>query len=264
MIATPSLRPSVRTAILLALVLLLSACRVELYTGLKEDQANQMLSVLMRNGVAAEKGGDARKGLSISADERDVVRALQILREHSLPREEFRSMIDVFSGEGMIASASEERARMAYAISQELSDTFSRIDGVLTARAHVVLGVTDTVNNVRTEPSASIFLRHTPDSPVVNLVPEIRRQAANAVAGLKFFNVDVMLVPARESVTAPAPPPAPESLFSPDAMTPALALQVLALALILALLGVGAWLGARRLMARRHGADESGAGGPSA
>lgn len=51
---------------------------------------------------------------------------------------------------------------MAYAISQELSDTFSRIDGVLTARVHVVLGGTDQATDTRTLPSAAVFLRHTP------------------------------------------------------------------------------------------------------
>ena len=70
----------------------------------------------------------------------------------------------------MISSASEEQARMAYAISQELSDTFSRIDGVLTSRVHVVLGGTDQATDARILPSAAVFLRHTPDSPVVNLV----------------------------------------------------------------------------------------------
>lgn len=92
---------------------------------------------------------------------------------------------------------------MSYALSQELADTFSRIDGVLTARVHVVLGVNDPVNNIRIEPSAAVFLRHTPDSPVVNLVPEIRELTASSVASLKYDNVSVMLVPVRESVTVP-------------------------------------------------------------
>ena len=147
---------------------------------------------------------------------------------------------------------------MSYALSQELADTFSRSDGVLTARVHVVLGVNDPVNNIRIEPSAAVFLRHTPDSPVVNLVPEIRELTASSVASLKYDNVSVMLVPVRESVTVPEKRPAPSSLFAPGALTPALVLQVLALALILAGAGGGVWLLIRRAAAKRKG---GGAGG---
>ena len=86
----------------------------------------------------------------------------------------------MFAGDGMISSTSEVQARMSYALSQELADTLSRIDGVLTARVHVVLGVNDKVNNITIAPSAAVFLRHTLDSPVVNLVPEIRELVAGA------------------------------------------------------------------------------------
>ena len=163
-------------------------------------------------------------------------------------------MGEVFSGDGMISSSSEEQARMAYALSQELADTLSRIDGVLTARVHVVLGTNDTVNNITVEPSAAVFLRHTPDSPVVHLVPEIRRLTASAVASLKYDNVSVMLVPVRESVTVPEKTLSPSSLFAPGAITSALALQVLAVSLLLAAIGGGVSLLVRRAAAKRkHG-----------
>ena len=91
-------------------------------------------------------------------DEDQLVQSLEILKENNLPRADYENLGKVFSGQGMISSASEEQARMAYAISQELSDTFSRIDGVLTARVHVVLGGTDQATDTRTLPSAAVFL----------------------------------------------------------------------------------------------------------
>lgn len=154
----------------------------------------------------------------------------------------------------MISSGSEVQARMSYALSQELADTLSRIDGVLTARVHVVLGVNDKVNNITIVPSAAVFLRHTPDSPVVNLVPEIRELVAGAVASLKYDNVSVMLVPVRESVTVPDSRPA-SPLLSPGAHTPALLLQMLAMAAGLLALGGGAYVAVRRLLARRRAAQ---------
>ena len=156
----------------------------------------------------------------------------------------------------MISSTSEVQARMSYALSQELADTLSRIDGVLTARVHVVLGVNDKVNNITIAPSAAVFLRHTLDSPVVNLVPEIRELVAGAVASLKYDNVSVMLVPVRESVTVPDTK-LPSPLLSPGAHTPALLLQMLAMAAVLLALGVGGWVYGRRLLARRRAAREA-------
>ena len=41
--------------LLAALLLLLAACKVDLYAGLNERDANDMLAVLLRQGIPAEK-----------------------------------------------------------------------------------------------------------------------------------------------------------------------------------------------------------------
>ena len=163
-----------------------------------------MLSVLLRHGISAEKVA-AKSDFSIAVEEKQIVQALEILRENSLPREDFQSLGQVFSAQGMISSTTEEQARLAYALSQELADTLSRIDGVLTARVHVVLGQTDLGTGNVTPPSAAVFLRHTPESQATRLIPYIRELAANAVPGLMQDKVSVMLVPVRETVSVPMP-----------------------------------------------------------
>ncbi|WP_295639523.1 type III secretion system inner membrane ring lipoprotein SctJ [uncultured Mailhella sp.] len=190
--------------ILAAAFLLLAGCKTEIYQGLSENQANTMLSVLLRHGISAEKIA-AKNDFSIAVEEKQIVQALEILKENSLPREDFQSLGQVFSAQGMISSTTEEQARLAYALSQELSDTFSRIDGVLTARVHVVLGQTDLGTGNVTPPSAAVFLRHTPESQATRLIPYIRELAANAVPGLMQDRVSVMLVPVRETVSVPMP-----------------------------------------------------------
>ena len=91
---------------------------------------------------------------------------------------------------------------------------------------------------------------------MVNLVPEIRELVAGAVASLKYDNVSVMLVPVRESVTVPDSK-LPSPLLSPGAHTPALLLQMLAMAAVLLALGAGGWVCGRRLLARRRAARKA-------
>jgi type III secretion protein J len=88
-------------------------------------------------------------------------------------------------------------------LSQELSETFSRIDGVLTARVHVVLAARDQTGAISNPASAAVFLRHLPDSPVVNLSPKIKEISSKSVPGLSEEAVSVMLVPVRIDVVLP-------------------------------------------------------------
>ncbi len=191
-------------AVLTASALLLAGCKTEIYQGLQESEANTMLSVLLRHGIQTEKTS-AKNGYGISIDDRNIVQALEILRQNSLPRDDYKSMGQVFSAQGMISSATEEQARLSFALSQELANTFSRIDGVLTARVHVVLGHTDLGTGKSTPASAAVFLRHTPESQATRLISSIRELASNSVAGLTQDNVSVMLVPVRETVSVPMP-----------------------------------------------------------
>lgn len=250
-----------RMALLLALVFMLAGCKVEVLTGLTEGQTNEMLALLLKRGMDAQKVSAGKAGYTLTVEETQLVQTLQILKENSLPREEFKSLGDVFQGQGMISSSSEEQARMAFALSQELSNTFGRIDGVLTARVHVVLGVNDTVNNIVIEPSASVFLRHTPDSPVVNLLPNIREVAAKAVAGLSYDKVSVMLVPVRETVTVPPVQSTTIALFTNEGFNWLLLIQIALASLFLVSLGAGAFVLFKVLQARKESIEAEKARG---
>ncbi|MDR0674488.1 MAG: type III secretion inner membrane ring lipoprotein SctJ [Zoogloeaceae bacterium] len=166
-------------------------------------EANRVLATLLENGIDAKKVSRGKNGFSITVDESELARALRILERHSLPRENFKNLGEVFSGQGMIASPTEEQARLAFAIEQELAGTFARIDGVLTARAHVALERHDAATGTRTPSSAAVFLRHVPDSPAVDLQGKIKELCVQAVPGLVYEKVSVMLVPVRAEVLLP-------------------------------------------------------------
>lgn len=188
--------------ILIATVFLFG-CKVEVYQGLNETQANAMLATLLKQGIIAEKQNMGKTGYTIKVDKDRLAESLELLRERGFPKEQYKSLGTIFSGEGMIASASEDQARLSYALSQELAGTFSRISGIISARVHVALAGMEQDLEQRTPASAAIFLLHTPGSPVVNLVPKIRELTAMSVPELSLDQVSVVLVPVRETVTIP-------------------------------------------------------------
>lgn len=181
---------------------MLLGCKTEVYQGLTEKQVNAMMTVLLKNGIQPQKQA-SKNGYALLVDSDRVALTLELMREHNLPRETHDTMGDVFSAQGMISSATEEKARMTYALSQELAETFSSIDGVLTSRVHVVMESQDLATGKMTPASAAVFLRHTPESQAPNLISRIQVLTANAVPGLTQDRVSVMLVPVRETITTP-------------------------------------------------------------
>lgn len=189
--------------ILFSLIFMLSACQKDLYQDLSEKQINEMLALLLKYNIHVEKSAQGKGKFTLSVDEKQLIQALEILNKNNLPRQNFQNLGEVFKGENIISSNSEENARLAFAISQELSETFSQIDGVLSARVHIVLGSIDQTTETITKPSAAVFLRHTSESPVTNFVAKIKETTAKAVPNLDFDNISIMLVPVREEISVP-------------------------------------------------------------
>ncbi len=185
-------------------LLLLTACKVEVYRGLDEMQANAMLAALLKHGISASKQDTGKTGYTIFVDKSKLAESLELLRERGFPKEQYKSIGTIFTGEGMVASASEEQARLSYALSQELSDTISRVNGVLSSRVHIALASLDQdMEEKRTPASAAVFLLHRPGSLVINLESKVRELVAMSVPELTPEQVSVVFVPVRESLTIP-------------------------------------------------------------
>lgn len=188
-------RPWRRSLLMLGLALSLAGCKVELYNKLSERSANDIVSVLLENGIEASRQ-EAKDGtLTVMVEEGQFSRAVKLLKAHGLPNENFETIGEIFSGEGLISSPFEERARLIYALSQELSRTISDIDGVLSARIHVVLPDNDPLSSSDAPSSASVFIRHQREAAIGDLTPQIKMFVANSIEGLVYKNVSVVLVP---------------------------------------------------------------------
>lgn len=193
-----SLLRCLRLALAAGLFALLAACgsNVTLFAGTTQTEANQLLSVLLDSGIHAEKT-TLKEGISISVESGQVARALNILRSRGLPHEQFDGMGQIFKKEGLVSSPVEERARYIYALSQELENTLSQIDGVLAARVHVVLPERGSVGEAATPSTAAVFIKHQAGINLDALRPQVRRLVTHAIPGLTEDRVSIIMVAAQ-------------------------------------------------------------------
>ncbi len=187
-------------------VLFLQACTVELYTGLSQRQGNEVVAALVRRGIPAQRQIDKDGTVTVLIDKARFAEAMSALDAIGLPKEKFATLGQVFKRDGLVSSPVEERAAMIYGLSQELSQTISDIDGVLSARVHLVLPENDPLKQQLVPSSASVFIRHRSSVEMKDLIPQVKMLVANGVAGLNYDNVSVILVP----VAASAEPAASE------------------------------------------------------
>ena len=202
----------------------LAACKTELYTKQGEADANGMVSALLENGIRTSKETpDGGKTWSVTVEQDDVVRALAVLRAQGLPQDKHVNLGEMFKKEGLISTPTEERVRFIHGVSQELSSTLTQIDGVVTARVHIVLPNNDPLAPEARPSSASVFVKYRPQANLTALTPAIKNMVARSVEGLSYDNVSVTLVPG--TTVAQAPPP------EPGGLGPWIALAVAVLAL---------------------------------
>ncbi|NOJ50154.1 type III secretion system inner membrane ring lipoprotein SctJ [Bradyrhizobium archetypum] len=196
-----------RVFAVLWLLLPLIGCKADLYTKVQEREANEMLAILLSKGVDAVRV-TAKDGTStIQVEEKQLAFSIDLLNLEGLPRHPFKSLGEVFKGSGLVASPIEERARYVYALSEELSRTISDIDGVISARVHVVLPKNDLLRQDTMPSSASVFIRHSSNAKLPVLLPQIKMLVANSIEGLSYDKVAVVFVPIeRAPLEQPARP----------------------------------------------------------
>jgi type III secretion protein J len=184
-----------RTLILLPVLLFLVGCRTSLFEGLDEDQANRIIAALSHHGITGYKERNADRTWNISVDDTDAVVATELASAYALPRGGHANLGDLFSRQGLISSPEEDRIRFVYGLSQEMSETLEKIDGVLLARVHIVLPEKDPMDPAKdTLPSASVMMRYRSDYNLELMRDRIRALVAGSVEGLTPEHVSLTLL----------------------------------------------------------------------
>ena len=124
-----------------AALMLLAGCEEEttLYSQLEERQANAIVAELKAHDISCRKTPGEDGTWTVMVGEGNFATAVELLEQKGLPRRQYQGVAESFKKTGMVSSPSEERIRFMDALAQDLSRTISEIDGVISARVHIVL-----------------------------------------------------------------------------------------------------------------------------
>lgn len=153
-----------------------------------------MMGLLLMRNIQAVKIPQKENLFSISVPRQQFAAATDLLRWFGIPGEKFSGIGEVFKKTGIVSSPSEEKIRFMYALSQQIAETLSHIDGVLVARVSLVLPKNDPYTETLTPSSASVFLKFRPGRVPPTLTPQIKTLVMKSVEGLNYDNVSVVIM----------------------------------------------------------------------
>ena len=170
----------------------------ELYSKLDEQEGNEMLALLLQHDISSRKRPEKDNMVSLEVDSRRIPEAMELLRKNGYPKDKFSTFKELFDADKLIATPFEDRTRYTYGLSQELADTLSRVDGVMTARVHLVLPA-EHDEDAEVVASAAVFIKHNPNYDMEEHIPKIKSVVASGIESIEYEAVNVALFPAESS-----------------------------------------------------------------
>ncbi len=187
---------------ILCIVLSLAGCKSELYGRLDETEANQMLALLIYNKIAAQKSA-GKEGIALQVDEDRFVDAVEVLRQHGLPRRKIATMQDLFPSGQLVASPEQEQAKLIYLKSQQLEKMLSSMDGVIAVEVSVAQS--NSREGGQPEPaSAAVFIKYSPEVNLPVREAEIRALIHHGIPALAPERISLSMQRAEYRYLPPA------------------------------------------------------------
>jgi type III secretion protein J len=186
-------------------ILLLAACESPIQHGLDETSANEILNALETAQIGAKKNlvessGDAPKFVVTVATD-DAPRAMELLRSRGLPRIERSGLAETYAQASLVPSPTEERARYLKALANDIERTLETIEGVVSARVHIVMAESDPLGadpRPRVPAQAAVLLKARAGYNLGLKEVEFQKLVAGSVPGLTTQSVAVVVTAAPE------------------------------------------------------------------
>jgi type III secretion protein J len=197
---------------LLVLALFTTGClKKELVTGLSERESQEIIVLLKERGLDAKRELVAREReaptwtVFVRGGDQNLVTSWRVLQESGLPREPVQGLDNVFAGQGMIPTETEERAKVLVGLSGEMSRTLRSVKGVVDARVHFVLPEDNPLlkPEEKPRPSAAVLIKYAGDKPALS-EQEVLRLVSKGVEGLQEQDIAVVFHKVEQTPVEPA------------------------------------------------------------
>ncbi|MBV4465822.1 type III secretion inner membrane ring lipoprotein SctJ [Pseudomonas sp. SWRI79] len=174
------------------ITLMLAGCKIDLYSELSEAEANQMLAMLLLRNIDAQK--EVAKGglVTIKVDKEQFVNAVELLRQNGLPRKKVATMEELFPSGQLVTSPAQEHAKITYLKEQQLEKMLRAMDGVIIAQVSIGEGTSQNPRETP-KPSASVFIKYSPERNLLNRETDIKSLIYNSVPNLRTENISIVL-----------------------------------------------------------------------
>jgi type III secretion protein J len=188
---------SFKRALLIGLIGTLVGCSRTVATDVSERDSTEIVVALRSQGIAATRGLTDSKKWAVSVDSSDWADANSVLLSSGLPKVEPQGYSELLKKDSMITSPSTEKAKLLWAASNELSRSLQEIDGVVSARVHLVIPDKDPFREKQRLSSASVLIKHSAEIKATDLEPAIRSFVSKSAEGLGPEAVSITFVAAR-------------------------------------------------------------------
>lgn len=179
---------------LACLVMLLTACRVGLYHSLQEEEANQMLAILMQHHIDADKQQE-EGGVTLNVEQSQFINAEELLRLNGFPRRKFITADTMFPPNQLVVSPLEEQQKISFLKEQRIAGMLSQMDGVVNATVTIALLPTDGESSA-SPTSVAVFIKYSPQVNLEAFRTNIKELIEKSIPGLEYSQISILMQPA--------------------------------------------------------------------
>lgn len=177
----------------LVTTIFLSGCKTELYSGLSENEANQMIAVLAHEGINASKRTGSDGSLSLLVKEDDFVVSVEMLKHNGYPRRQQKNVDDLFPSGQLVSSPMQEQTKIDFLKEQSLEKMLSSVNGVISANVSIASALHDESGRQVTPPSAAVFIKYADSVDLPVLQNQLRSLVNRSVPGVSWDNISLVL-----------------------------------------------------------------------
>ncbi|MFK4064097.1 type III secretion system inner membrane ring lipoprotein SctJ [Brucella anthropi] len=188
--------------LLLFAILISAGCKMELHSQLDENEANEVIAMLMSYGIETNKEKEGKNKVTILVDKHNFAKSVELMTAFGLPKPRYVKLVDVFPSDSFVPSPAQEWARLNYVTGEALSKTISDIPGVVSAQVHIVNPRKEGPLSDVDPAKVSALLLVSKELIVADLVPQIKRLISHSVNNVSYDQVAVVVVPIKHEPKA--------------------------------------------------------------